>query len=161
MIQWGFSIHTWLAITTYSCYQTTAACPWPSVSVCTLRLNFRTCWTGCHHQLTVGICYWVYRLMHAGTHALKNRKIEHVLVPVAIQPQKNPTTLHLTQEVSQRVNMAARGGDHTTLSRTALLSRRATRNQRVSLQSPNHSNQQQKWKASQLGRRSVWQTWRR
>lgn len=96
--------------------------------------------------------------MHADTYALKNQKIEHVLVPVAIQPQKNPTTLHLTQGVSQRVNMAARGGDHTTLSRTALRSRRATQSLRVSPQSPNPSNQQQKSKASQLGRRSVWQT---
>lgn len=158
MIQWSFSIHTWLAITTYSCFHSTAARPWPSV--CAVWD-----WILGHAELAGSInSHFVFAvgwLMHTGTHALKNRKIEHVLVPVAIQPQKNPTTLHLTQEVSQRVNMAARGGDHTTLSQTALRSQRATQSLRVSPQSPNHSNQQRKSKASQLGRRSVWQTWRR
>lgn len=126
------------------------------VCVCTLSLNFRTYLTSCHYQLTFAILLSVQNYVHRYI-LYASRKIEHVLVPVAIQLQKNPTTLRRTQEVSQRANMAARGGGRATLSQTARPSQRVTRSQRASLQSPNHCNQQQKPKASQLERRSVWQ----
>lgn len=90
-------------------------------------------------------------------HCKNQKKIEHVLVPLAIQLRKNPTALHRSREVSQRASMAVRGGDPTTPSQTALQSQRVTQSQRASLQSPNHSKPQQKSKTSQLERRSVWQ----
>lgn len=90
--------------------------------------------------------------------ALQHGKNEHVLIPVAIQPQKNPTALHRSRGVSQRASMAARGGgDPTTLSQTARQSQRVIQSQRASLQSPNHSRRQQRSKTSQLERRNVWQ----
>lgn len=84
-------------------------------------------------------------------------KIEHVLVPIAIRLQKNPTTLCRSLGVSQRVTMAARGGDRTILSQTARLSQRVTPSQRANLWSPNLSSKHQKSKTNQLERRNVWQ----
>lgn len=78
-------------------------------------------------------------------------------VPVAIQLQKNPTTLHRTQEVSQKVNMAVRGGGHTTPSQTALQSLRATPSQRAGPRDPSHSSPPQRPKTSLFERRNVWQ----
>lgn len=75
---------------------------------------------------------------------LRNRKNEHVFVPVAIQPQRNPTALRRSREVSQRASMAVRGGDPTTLNPTAPQSQRVTQSQRASLPSPNHSKPRQK-----------------
>lgn len=94
---------------------------------------------------------------NSSTCALQNRKNEHVLVPVAIQLQKNPTARRRSREVSQKASMAVRGGDPTTQSQTAPQSQRVTQSQRASLPSPNHSKPQQKSKTSQLERRSVWQ----
>lgn len=87
----------------------------------------------------------------------ENRKNEHVLVPVAIRRQRNPTALRRSREVSQRASMAVRGGDPTTPSQTAPQSQRVAQSQGASPQSPNHSKPQQKSKTSQLERRSVWQ----
>lgn len=92
---------------------------------------------------------------------LRDWKIEHVFVPVAIQLQKNPTTLCRTLQVSQRAIVAARGGYHATLSQTARQNQRVAQNRRVSQQSPNRSNQRPKSKGSQSERRSDWQMWRR
>lgn len=128
-----------------------------------LSLSFRTFLNCCHYQLRfVALLLDVQNSVHKFcTYALRDRKIEHVFVPVAIQLQKNPTTLRRTLQVSQRAIMAVRGGDHTTLSQTARQSQRVTQNQGASQQSPNHSSQLQKSKASQLERRSDWQMWRR
>lgn len=90
-----------------------------------------------------------------------NSKIEPVLVPVAIQLQKNPTTLCRSLGVSQRASMAARGGDLTILSRTVPPSQRATLSPSASLRGPNHSSKHQKSKTNQLERRNVWQMLRR
>lgn len=78
-------------------------------------------------------------------------------IPVAIQLQKNPTTLHRTQEVSQRVNMAAREDGHTTLSRTVLQSPRAIQSPRVGPLDPSHSSPLQTSKTSLFEKRNVWQ----
>lgn len=91
----------------------------------------------------------------------KNWRTENILVPVAILLQKNPTTRHRTQEVSQRVNMAAREGDHATRSPTAPQSQRAALSQRAGQQDPNHSSPLRRSKTSPLERRSGWQMWRR
>lgn len=78
-------------------------------------------------------------------------------VPVAILRPKNPTTLRRTQEVNQKVNMAARGGSHTTPSQTAPQTRRATPSPRVGPRDPSHSSPPQRPKTSLFERRSVWQ----
>lgn len=78
-------------------------------------------------------------------------------VPVAIQRLKNPTTLHRTRAVSQKVNMAARGGGHTTLSQTAPQTLRATLSQRAGPRGPSPSSPPQRPKTSLFERRNVWQ----
>ena len=84
-------------------------------------------------------------------------KIEHVLISVAIQLLKNPTTLCQSLGVNQRATMAARGGDRTIQSQTPPLSQKVTPSQRANLWSRNHSSKHQKSKANQLERRNVWQ----
>lgn len=112
-------------------------------------------------QSTLAMSLWVWRVCEWKDNHWKNWRIENILVPVAILLQKNPTTRHRTQEVSQRVNMAAREGDHATRSPTAPQSQRAAPSRRVGQQDPNHSSPLRRSKTSLLERRSDWQMWRR
>lgn len=93
--------------------------------------------------------------------SLTAKSNEHILFPVAFRLQRNPTALRRSREVSQRANMAVKGGDRTTPSQTAPQSQRVTQSQRANLQSPSHSKPQQRSKTSQLERRSAWLMWRR
>lgn len=78
-------------------------------------------------------------------------------LPVAIQRLKNPTTLHRTLEVNQKVNMAARGGSRTTPSPTAPPTLRATPSQRAGPRDPSHGSPTRRPKTSLFERRNVWQ----
>lgn len=94
----------------------------------------------------------------AHTGKRESKGLMYSFFPVVTQPRRNPTTRHRSREVSQKVNMAVRGGGgHTTPSQTAPPSQKAIPSRRASLQSPNRSKLQ-KSKTSQLGRKSVWLT---